>query len=515
MQFYKEILNWLDGLEKNVLQEALIGRYSDDPEDGKDRRIYFNLKEYRPVNADWLRAFRESAELPSLRSLRVDMKQADWNNDVLEQCGRIFPNLKKLELRIKGSKNFGLSLNFRNLQELDIDLSQKPDTADLSFIGSLPSLETLTFRHSGIIPIDTVSITELLLSSKNLKKISLYFKGSWQAAEKIFEELKRKNVQVLPFLTALNSFQEISGWHISERSEQQRSDDGNSLKRLLEYNADIDLDSVIAVCTDREKFTSFAEHFSKKTDHLHLDGTVHSFILEEPDLLRNFTKLSSLRVFHAGSLTTENFQKICDMLPNLTVLTLINNHNPGFKSLSFRSNTLKELYLTHFHRLETFEIHSVSLEKLELDNCSDSSTVDYPETNMRWCQGIYGEKFLSALLNGDKSLHLPNLQSLMIWHNHNGFGPPLVYENMRMDIECSVGHSALEELVLSRLSHIRNLTLKNLPKLKTLSVFDDFEENEGWMEKLDISQIPKDCEIIAEGHSGPSRKSEDYWSGNI
>ena len=75
-----------------------------------------------------------------------------------------------------------------------------------------------------------------------------------------------------------------------------------------------------------------------------------------------------------------------------------------------------------------------------------------------------------------------------------------------MDIPCADGHPNIEELVLSRLSHIRSLVLKNLPKLKRLSIYDDFEKEQGYFEELDISKLSKDCEILLEVEIGTIRK---------
>lgn len=513
MQFYKEITEWLLALRKEGRDGAAVGKYAEDSEE-TENRLVFNMNRYSPANAEWIKAFQESEEVPSVISLRTDLKKADWNSEVLALCSRIFPNLRNLQLTVKAEKNFSLKLNFEKLKELEIDLVKKPSLADLSFEGSLPALEIFTFQNFGVILPDMNSLAELLSVSKNLKNINLYSKHAWKIAERISEKLSCDGRSDQPLLDLKNSVSDRHGWPIAERTEKGNTEDWDSLTRIWKTNIHIETDSVTAVCTDREKWITASEHLNKKADQLNLDGSVHSFILREPELLKDFSSVSSIRIFGAQELSQKNFQKLCDILPSLTSLVLINNHHPEFKSLSLRSDRLKELYLTHFHTLETFDIHSDSLEILELDNCSDSSTVEYPEKNMRWCNGFYGERFLSAFLNGNKSLHIPNLKSLCIWHNHNGFGPPLVYENRRMDIECTAGHSKLEVLVISRLSHIRNLTLKKLPRLRTLSVFDDFEENEGYMESLDVSDLPKDCEITAEGNSGISRKSEDVWSGN-
>lgn len=513
MQFYKDILNWLDSLRESKETETSVGRHSENPDEA-EFKIVFNLQKSIPSKEDWIKAFNESAQVSSVTFLRVDMKTAGWDNDILALCEKIFPSLANLYLSVKGSKGFILRLNFSRLNSLEINLIQKPSNGELSLQGKLPSLKTFTFQHSGNIEIDKASLNRLLLSSECLESVNLYCKHSWNIAEEIAESAGRPAAGKLPLLTLRNSVHERNSTMVYSRTETEKNNDQNSLIKLLKLKVNIDFDSAIIACSDPEKFILALEYLDKKTDHLNLDGSVHSFLLREPELLKNFPNIRNLYIFGAQELSQKNFQQICDILPSLTSLVLINNHNPEFKSLSLRSDRLKELYLTHFHALETFEIHSDSLEILELDNCSDSSTVEYPEKNMKWCNGFFGERFLYAFLNGSKSLHIPNLKSLYIWHNQNGFGPPLVYENRRMDIECTAGHSKLEELVISRLSHIRNLTLKNLPKLRTLSVFDDFEENEGWMEKLDIGGIPKDCEVIAEGHSGPSRKAEDIWSGN-
>ncbi|HMV81209.1 MAG TPA: hypothetical protein PL048_08745 [Leptospiraceae bacterium] len=510
MQFYKVILNWLDSLRESEETETSVGRHSENPDEA-EFKIVFNLQKSIPSKEDWIKAFNESAQVSSVTFLRVDMKTAVWDNDILALCERIFPNLTNLYLSVKGSKGFILHLNFSRLNFLEINLIQKPSNGELSLQGKLPSLKTFTFQHSGNIEIDKASLNRLLLSSECLESVNLYCKHSWNIAEEIAESVSRRTSGKLPVLTLRNSVHERNSTMVYSRTETEKNNDQNSLIKLLKLKVNIDFDSAVIACSDRENFILVSEYLDKKTDHLNLDGSVHSFLLREPELLKDFSSIRNLYVFGAQELSQKNFQKLCDILPCLTAVSLINNHHPEFRSLCFRSETLKELYLTHFHTLETFDIHSDSLEILELDNCSDSSTVEYPEKNMRWCNGFFGEKFLSALLNGDRAIHLPNLKSLYIWHNHNGFGPPLVYENRRMDIECTAGHSKLEELVISRLSHIRNLTLKKLPSLRKLSVFDDFEENQGWMEKLDASDLSKDCEVNTDGHSGPSRKAEDIW----
>ncbi len=506
MEFIKKIYDWLEAIRLDHHKEISIAKYS-----GHSEINLFQPSPEKPNPNDWIQVFREISPISSVTYLEVNCKDANWNKEVLELSNRVFPNLQKLHLLVKAKKDFSIALNFPNIKELIINVMQKPNEAELFFEGNLPSLETVTLQHSGKIRIDSISFANLLANSKRLKNVHLYCKDSWLIAEIISESFFKSSFREKPTLYVSRSIQETSLWSYKTRTEEEKSREWNSLQKCWMLFANIDFTTILTACTDKEKFLLATRFIPKDVQELELSGDIHSYLLLEPELLKFFSKVNTLKIIHAGSLTTNHFQKICEILPSLTRCIFYNNHNPEFRTLRLKSNTLQELHLTHFHCLENFEIHSESLEFLELDNCSDDSFAKYPEIEGKWCNGFFGEKFISALLDGDSSIYAPNLNYLHIWHNQNGMGPPLVYENQRIDIECKIGHPRLEELHLSRLSHIRRLTLRNLPNLKSLSINDDFEEEEGWIEFLDLSDISRNCKVFIDGSLGSTKVSKYNW----
>lgn len=444
-----------------------------------------------PDTSDWVDAFKKIKPIDSVTSITIDLSFINWDQNVLDLSTTKFPNLLKLELFINPNKQKSITLNFPKLAELELKIDKKNKDNILELKGHLPNLTNLRLTYFGLGKINARELAALLLSSTKLSNIKIFYRYGWLLAEEIAKALHQNSPTIKPYFVVHQpeNYNTLSLYYSDEKDDLD-SKNWQAFSILRKFNFEIDLISILPLVNCLERFDQAKESLQSATNLL-LDGDYHSFLIKEPELLKGFDKLEDLEIFGANELTRKGFVWLTTQLPNLKKLRLTNNHNPEFSVLDLQSQTLTSLVLTHFHRLESYQINCPSLQTLELDNCTEE---DYPaDKDIRWCNGNFGERFLRDLLDGQTNL--PELKNLYIWHNHNGFGPPIVIEQLRLDISCNVGHQKLEEMGIVRHSHIRSLTLKNLPNLKQLSILDDFEEGEGWLEKLDISNINAECEV--------------------
>lgn len=444
-----------------------------------------------PDTSDWVDAFKKIKSIDSVTSLMVDLNFINWDQNVLDLSAIKFPNLLKLELFINPNKQKLITLSFPKLAELDIKVAKKNKDNILELKGHLPNLIDLRLTYFGLGKINARELAALLLSSTKLSNIKIFYRYGWLLAEEIVKTLHQNSPKIKPYFVVHQpeNYNTLSLYYSDEKDDLD-SKNWQVFSSLREFNFEIELTSILPLISCLERFDQVKELLQSATE-LSLENDYHSFLIKEPELLKGFNKLEDLEIFGAYDLTRNGFVWLTTQLPNLKILRLVNNHNPEFSVLDLQSQTLTSLVLTHFHRLESYQINCPSLQTLELDNCTEE---DYPanEEN-RWCNGNFGERFLRDLLDGQTNL--PELKNLYIWHNSSGFGPPIVMEQLRLDISCNVGHQKLEEMGVVRHSHIRSLTLKNCPNLKQLSILDDFEEGEGWLEKLDISNVNAECKV--------------------
>lgn len=478
--------------------------------------IIFDLKKVKPDKEVWKDIFSNIEPIQSVVSMNIDIKTANWDSEILELTNKVFPNIIKLKIYTKlKNEPTELTLNYTNLEELDITIDKKPNIATLKLNGFLPNLHSFKLVHYGKSKIDNESIVSLLSSSKILDKVVLYYLHGWSLARKIVEEFLKKSISTKIDFIIRQSPDYMHGYGMSQVEYNSENSylyesDWNDFLFMHKNHFSIDVESYFPIVDTKERFLLVSEFLKDTICSMYLTIEHHSYLQKEPELLMNFSKLEYLRIFGSNELTQDRLNKLLSILSNLKHLVLLNNHNPELSILEIRSNSLKEITITHFTHLNDFLIQSESLEKIELDNCNDTSIENYPDKDILWTYGNYGEQFLTAFLNNDNRINVPNLKTLMIWHNQNGFGPQLVFESLRMDILCNDGHSNLEELYLSRLSHIRSLELKNLPKLIALSIYDDFEDGDGYFEKLEISELSKNCITKIEcGITDKSKMAED------
>lgn len=454
------------------------------------------IKLSSPTTSEWIEAFKRAEPIDTVVSLEVSLSAVNWDKSVLDLAAKIFPNLLTLELFITPSKQPSITLNFQKLTKLELVVVKKNNSATLELNGYLPKLVDFQLKHHGLSKISAKSLTELLLSAANtLANITIFYRYGWLLAEEIGKTLRLNSSISSPNFVIHQSenYQgSSSGLDYFNDKEGLYLQDWQAFCSLKKLNFDIDIASIMPLVDCIERFREVKEQLQCMSKLL-LQSAQHNFLIKEPQLLKGFDQLENLEIFSASELTKEGFVWLTTNLPNLKKMRLINNHNPEFSVLDLQSETLTNLVLTHFHHLETYQFNCPSLQELELDNCTEQ---DYPaDENMHWCNGNFGERFLNDLLNGASNAYLPELKKLYIWHNHNGFGSPLVFEPLRLDIICNTGHPNLEEVKLSRLSHIRSLKLKNLPRLTSFSLWDDFDKGEGWLERLDITDIQADCKV--------------------
>lgn len=446
-----------------------------------------------PDTSDWVDAFKKINPIDSVTSLKVDLNFIKWDQNVLDLSITKFPNVLKLELFINPNKQKSITLNFPKLAELELKIDKKNKDNILELKGHLPNLTDLRLTYFGLGKINARELAALLLSSTKLSNIKIFYRYGWLVAEEIAKALHQNSPTIKPYFVVHQpeNYNTLSLYYSDEKDDLD-SKNWQAFSSLREFNFEIDLTSILPLVNCLERFDQVKESLQSATK-LFLQSDYHSFLVKEPELLKGFNKLEDLEIFGASDLTRKGFVWLTTQLPNLKILRLTNNHNPEFSVLDLQSQTLTSLVLTHFHRLESYQINCPSLQTLELDNCTEQ---DYPvnEEN-RWCNGNFGERFLRDLLDASPQTNLPELKNLYMWHNSSGFGPPIVMEQLRLDISCNVGHQKLEVMGVVRHSHIKSLTLKNCPNLKQLSILDDFEEGEGWLENLDISNINTDCKV--------------------
>lgn len=450
----------------------------------------------KPTTSEWFNAFTKSKPINTVTSLEVDLNFANWDPSILDLATKIFPNLLTLQLFINPNKHSSINLNFQQLTKLDLVISKKNKNIILELNGYLPSLVDFKLTHHGLSKINAKLLAALLLSSVNtLASVTIFSHYGWLLAEEIGKALRLKPSLANPHFVVHQSTNyqgSSSGLDYSNDKEGLYLQDWQAFCGLRSLGFEIELTSVMPLIDCLERFKQVKESLQLSLKLL-LQSDQHNFLIKEPNLLSGFDSLENLEIFNASELTRQGFVWLTTNLPSLKKMRLTNNCNPEFSTLDLQSKTLTNLILVHFHHLENYLINCPSLQELELGYCSEK---DYPaDENMLWCNGNLGERFFNDLLNGSTNVYLPELKKLYIWHSANGFGSPLIFEPLRLDIDCTVGHLKLEEIAFSRLSHIRSLTLKNLPQLNSLTVLDDFDKGEGWLEKLDISAIQAHCEI--------------------
>ncbi len=455
------------------------------------------------TTTQWKEAFAKTQPINTVISLEVDLNWANWNQEILDLVVSKIPRLQDLFIMVDPLKQESINLAFTELTSLKINIRKRNQTPALEIKGCLPKLKNFQITYYGKTKLNAESLGALLVSAiRTLSRITIFSYYGWQIAEKLGKVLHAKSPLPDICLTVqqathyANSLSD-SGIDYSNDTENLYLKDWQAFSNLRSLGFEIDITSIIPLVDCLERFNQVKDYLEPRVSNLVLQSQQHNFLIKEPELLKGFEQVESLVIFSANSLTRDGFVWFTTNLPKLKEITLFNNHNPEFSILDLQSDTLISLVLTHFHQLKDYQINCPSLEKLELDNCSEN-TENYPTINgevFSWCNGNFGERFLADLLNGASNINLPKLKDLYIWHNQNSLGLPLVLEPLRIEINCSAGHPTLQELVLSRLSHIKILRLKHLPKLRRFAMWDDFEKGQGWLEELDISELQKDCVI--------------------
>jgi hypothetical protein len=431
----------------------------------------------------------EKSPFPRLEALAVGV--VDSVVAVVAAC----PALRSLSVFIDPKYTPRLVLESSTLEDLSVSIVKRPADTSLTLAGSLPSLRQLDFHHAGAAQVDPGSLATLLATARaSLESLSLSGSPGWELAGAAGRALAALPGPRLPVVEVrLGAENRAPGALARQRWGQ--------LESLLLAGFEVDPVSMLEICDRPEFFRALVPHLPAALLSLELNqDAAHDFLLEEPELLAPLTHLEALHLRDAEGLTSERLARLIAALPGLERLRLTSNHNPACRRLGVRSAKLRELTVSHFHCLETFELDLPALEQLELDNC-DRGTLDGLDQRPEVGEGIVYGNFpllvLSDLLDGAASVQAPGLRELLLWHNPYSLGPLVVFEELRVDIRCLAGHPALEKLVCHNTPHLRRLQLRRLPALRSVHAGVLLDEGPGttWLEEVSLDGLPEGCEV--------------------
>jgi hypothetical protein len=406
--------------------------------------------------------------------------------------------LREVTLAVDARHDPRVTLAGDTLEAVTLYVRKRPAGAALTFAGRLPALRdfSLFAPRDDRTELDLPSLGTLLVDARTtLTRIALRAPHAWRHAAALAEALSATPGPARPTI-------EVARLPLGDpEAPEARAEDFAHLQRVRALGFAVDPAACLAVVDRAEHLRALVDPLST-LDTLHLVGDVHDFLLRDPTQLTVFRAVRSLDVLDAGALTCDGLLALLQALPALTALRLTNNHNPQMDVLAVRSASLESACFTHFHALRGFDVDAPALRTLTLDNC-DADTLD-PIDEAPGVNGatvtIYGnfaERFLAALLDGDAAVRLPALRVLSLWNNPIGMGSLGAIEAMRVEVTCRAGHPSLRALHLQNVSHLRSLTLRDLPSLTTLSVSpcDDAGPGTTWLEAVDLAGLPAGCDV--------------------
>jgi len=441
---------------------------------------------------------------PFLKLLKLESPPLD--STILEKLSESCPLLTQLSCHVTNKSLY--NLQFPNLTSLSLRLTKVAGKAGLELGGSTPQLETFKlvgpkFKEIHLNP-------TILLSSNELKSVTIEAPGAFSAIENLIQPWKDSGTS--PILT-------ISSEKVATTDASRSRIPWEILTKLISEGFMVSSESIVEIMDDKAKFEQVQPYLQQKGNvrQLNLQGKIHDYLLERLEILSYFANLQTIDILDSNTVSSRGFSGLLKSATSLEHLSMTNSHNPDFKELCGESGTLKTLSLVHFHALLTFELKLPSLQALTLDNCDGesvpgeghpSSRETYGEPRDCRCYGNFQERILREILNGRDAVQLQSLKKLRLVHNPNSYGGfPPVYEELRVDVGCSAGHSSLQELHIYNCVHLQRLKLKNMPNMNVFHISSQGEgEEDLWLEELQVD-LPENCKINVDNVLAPYPKT--------
>jgi hypothetical protein len=447
-----------------------------------------------------LRNLRHDECAKALRSLGPLAQLAELDAGVVTNTSAVFervPSLRAFSCKVDAKLGLDLSFDSEAIESLSIAVHPRSAPSPLCLRGAIPSLRSLSLLHSKASALDLDALGALASSARApLEAVNVDAADAWRIAAALGAAINGRHGQGPKQMTVRRT--DVRDQSAPEAAVA-RAEDFSRLRALRAIGTAVEPTSYLAL-VDREAHLDELASDVALVEELDLNGDVHAFLLRDPRRFTAFARVRSLHFFDAHALTSEGLDALLRAMPALAEARFVNNHNAAMTHLGVRSAALVSLCLTHFHQLRTFELDAPALESLELDNCDDSSDGELDRLYAPGDGIIYGnfsEPVCASILDGAPDAKLPSLHTLNLWNNPYAVGPLLAVESMRVNIGCAQGHPRLERLILANVTHVRSLTLKSVPKLRSVVVsqYDDVGVGSTWLERADLSEVPAGCEV--------------------
>ncbi|KAI8916494.1 hypothetical protein DFJ77DRAFT_509898 [Powellomyces hirtus] len=380
------------------------------------------------------------------------------------------PRLEELSCRLANRLESTIDMTHGSLRSLQLQFAHgdKSKHPTVTLFGALPSLEALHLSSRRGVYVDGRALQDLLLTARRpLKQLYIDLIHAWSLSRLLAQQVPSPEHVLLD----AHFLDETAKWP--------------DCLELLTRDWKLDPTCILPLLTDgamlqaKDAPLAFRALRTLEGVQLHANesgGLPHGWLVRSPESLVSLVPaISKLDIIGCDDLTSERLAVVLDALPHISELDLSNNHHPGFRVLKLRSLSLKTVRFTHFHALESYDVHLPALISLELDNCGVS-----PDSPRSYLEPItysnFPELFLADLLRPSHkqrtgAIHLPRLQTLNLWHNSDAMcNIPGVMDDQRVKVDCSAGHPTLRELRMFNCMHLWSMTLRSVPQLREVSI---------------------------------------------